>query len=235
MKVLILAFASVADAIGNSEMTVELPAGSRLSHLREHLIGEFPDLEPHWSRLALAVDGELVGSDATLAEGAEVALLPPVSGGDVAPSGRLADGPIDADTVTAQIALRSQGAVLVFQGTVRDNHRGRPVSGITYSAYRSMAEAALERIVAEIQAAEPGLRIEIRHRLGDVPAGEASVVIAAASPHREAAFAANRTALERLKREVPIWKREHYSEGGSRWREEEPLGPPSDSDAEKVL
>jgi molybdopterin synthase catalytic subunit len=87
-----------------------------------------------------------------------------------------------------------------------------------------MAEERLSRIVAEIEAAHDGLALAIVHRLGEVPAGEASVAIAAASPHRAAAYAASREALERLKREVPIWKREHYAGGGVRWREEEALG-----------
>lgn len=224
MRIRILAFASVADAVGAGEKDVELPAGSHLSDLRDRLTADFPNLELHWPRLAVAVDGELVGKDVELTDGAEVALLPPVSGGDNSDLRRLTQDPITADAVVGRVAASSRGAVLVFHGTVRDHHQDRPVSGITYSAYRAMAETALARIISEIQAAEPGLRLEIAHRLGHIPAGEASVVIASASAHREAAYTASRTALERIKREVPIWKREHYVDGGSRWREEEPLG-----------
>jgi molybdopterin synthase catalytic subunit len=99
------------------------------------------------------------------------------------------------------------------------------VARLTYAAYRPMAERTLGRIVADLEAAHEDLRAAIVHRLGEVAVGEASVVIAVASPHRDAAWAASRQALERLKREVPIWKREHYADGGAAWREEEPLAP----------
>jgi len=81
----------------------------------------------------------------------------------------------------------------------------------------------LQQIISELEASEPGLRVAIVHRLGEIPVGEASVAIAVSSPHRDAAYAASRTALERLKQEVPIWKREHYADGESVWREEESL------------
>ena len=86
-----------------------------------------------------------------------------------------------------------------------------------------MAEAALERIARELEADAPGLRVRIVHRLGDIEIGQPSVAIAVSSPHREAAYRASREALERLKREAPIWKREHYSDGSTAWREEEVL------------
>jgi molybdopterin synthase catalytic subunit len=86
-----------------------------------------------------------------------------------------------------------------------------------------MAREALEQICSQLEATTPDLRIGITHRLGDVPVAEATVAIVATSPHRGAAFSASREALERLKREVPIWKREHYEDGSAAWREEEPL------------
>jgi molybdopterin synthase catalytic subunit len=86
-----------------------------------------------------------------------------------------------------------------------------------------MAQARLREIASRLELRHPGTRVAIVHRLGELMVGEPSVVIAVASPHREAAYAANREALERLKTEVPIWKREHYADGESRWREEEPL------------
>ena len=117
---------------------------------------------------------------------------------------------------------------MVFLGNVRNHHAGREVAALTYSAYRTMAEARLEAIVSELEAADEDLRSEIVHRLGEVPVGEPSVVIAVASPHRAAAYEASRLALERLKREVPIWKRERYADGETVWREEEPLGEPAE-------
>jgi molybdopterin synthase catalytic subunit len=231
VRIRVLAFASAADALGASEQELEVPAGTTLAQLRAQLVERHPALAPIAPRLAWAVNGE-IGGGAALREGDEVALLPPVSGGAptaaerVAP-GRLAalcDEPIDAAAVVAGVAGPGCGAVLLFLGTVRDRHQGRPVRALTYAAYRSMAERRLARIVEELEAASPGLRVAIVHRLGRLAPGEASVAIAVASPHRELAYAASREALERLKAEVPIWKREHYADGGERWREDEPLG-----------
>ena len=135
----------------------------------------------------------------------------------------LVDDTIDVAAVERLVASEECGAVLLFLGTVRNHHAGRAVAGLTYSAYRTMAEANLKRIVDELEAAGDRLKVAVVHRLGDVPLSEPSVVIAVASPHREAAYDASRTALERLKKEVPIWKREHYVDGEVTWREEEPL------------
>ncbi len=135
----------------------------------------------------------------------------------------LTDEAIDVAAVERSVAGAGRGAVLLFLGTVRDHHRGRAVDRLTYSAYRAMATETLERIARELEAKAAELRVAIVHRLGEVPVGEASVAIAAASPHRAAAYDASRQALERLKREVPIWKREHYADGEAVWREEESL------------
>lgn len=239
MKIRLLAFASAGDALGASEMDLEMPDGSRVADLRQRLERDHPRLAPLWPRLAIAVDGRVVPPEAPLTDGAEVALLPPVSGGTSgSPSGgntdeplraepvaELVDDPIDLDRVLATVSGPSCGAVVFFLGTVRDHHAGRSVGKLTYSAYRSMALDGLRRIVSDLEASAPGLRAAIVHRLGDVPVGEASVAIAVASPHRAAAYEASRTALERLKTEIPIWKREHYTEGPPVWREEEPLTP----------
>lgn len=228
MNIRLLAFASAGDALGATELDLEMPEGSRVADLRERLDRDHPRLSPLWPRLAVAVDGRVVSADAPLTDGAEVALLPPVSGGSGGSEdlrAGLVDGPIDVDRVAASVAGPSRGAVVLFLGTVRDHHAGRSVGKLTYSAYRSMALDGLRRIVEDLEAAAPGLRAAIVHRLGEVPVGEASVVIAVGSPHRAAAYEASRTALERLKTEVPIWKKEHYAEGPPVWREEEPLTP----------
>jgi MoaE-MoaD fusion protein len=222
MRIRLLAFASAADALGAGERELELPDGSRVADLRARLDREHPALAPLWPRLAVAVDGRVVAADEPLADGVEVALLPPVSGGSGQP-GRLVDGPLDAGAVLAGVAGPARGAVVLFLGTVRDHHAGRAVLRLTYSAYRAMAEEVLARIVADLERAHADLRAAIVHRLGEVPVGEPSVAIAVASPHRAAAYAASRTALERLKAEVPIWKREHYAGGEAAWREEEVL------------
>ncbi len=230
MKVHLLAFASAGDALGATEMELELPEGSRVSDLRDRLDRDHPKLGPLWPRLAVAVDGQIAGPDAPLTDGVEVALLPPVSGGNLARTA-LTDDPLDVDAAVRSVEDPGFGAVVTFLGTVRNHHAGRPVERLTYSAYRRMAADALATIARELEAAAP-VRVAIVHRLGEVPVGEPSVVIAVGSAHRAAAYEASRTALERLKAEAPIWKREHYAEGEAVWREEEPLGVrPSNSPA----
>jgi molybdopterin synthase catalytic subunit len=110
---------------------------------------------------------------------------------------------------------------------VRASPAGRGVERTPNSAYRALADTRLREIARRLEARHPGARVAIVHRLGVIEVGAPSVVIAVASPHREAAYAASREALERLKAEVPIWKREHYVGGESSWREEEPLPTPA--------
>jgi molybdopterin synthase catalytic subunit len=221
VRVRLLAFASAADAVGGAEQDLEVPAGTTVAGLRELLGVRHPALLPLLPRLAVAVGGEVVGDEALLIDGGEVALLPPVSGGR-GPLARLTDEPLDLSAVVAEVAGPDCGGVVTFVGTVRDAHAGRPVARLAYSAYRPMAERRLASLAVEIERRH-GVRLAVVHRLGTLLPGEASVVIAAAAPHREAAFAAVRECLERLKREVPVWKREHYADGSARWREEEPL------------
>ncbi len=137
----------------------------------------------------------------------------------------LTTSPLDVAGMLAAVAAPDCGAMAVFVGTVRNHHEGREVAAIDYSAYEAMAAKTLEQIGAELAAAAPGLRVVLQHRLGRLAVGEASIVIVAASPRREAALAAIRTALERVKSEVPIWKREIYADGGAAWREIEALAP----------
>ena len=138
-------------------------------------------------------------------------------------SAHLTDTAIDIAALLAETAAPGCGAVVLFLGTVRDRQADRAVTAITYSAFRPLAERVLATIEAELDAEHPGLRVRIVHRLGTLEVGEASVAIASASPHRAAAYTANRRALERLKSEAPIWKLERYRDGERRWREEEPL------------
>ncbi len=224
MKIRLLAFASAGDALGATEMEIEIPQGSRVIDLRARLERLYPALIPLWPRMAVAIDGRVASIVDEIKEGMEVALLPPVSGGTEEPlRGDLVDGPIDTGQAVAAVSGPGRGAVVIFLGTVRDHHAGRPVAKLTYSAYRPMALEGLRRIATDLEAAHHDLRAAIVHRLGEVPVGEPSVVIAIGSPHRAAAYEASRTALERLKAEIPIWKREHYGDGEAAWREEEPL------------
>jgi molybdopterin synthase catalytic subunit len=141
------------------------------------------------------------------------------------PASHLVAVPLDLARLVGEVAAPAHGALVVFLGTVRDHHQGRPVRGIDYSAYPAMAEEVLARIERELGALH-GARVRIEHRLGELAVGEASIAIAVSAPHRAAAYDASRQTLERVKTEAPIWKRELYRDGGAAWREVEPLRPP---------
>ena len=125
----------------------------------------------------------------------------------------LSEGPIDAAAVEAEVRGPDAGAVVVFSGTARDETRGRKVLRLFYEAYGPMAEKRLAEIAEEARAKHGALRVAVRHRVGEVRIGEASVVIAAAAAHRPQAFDACRAALEALKATAPLWKKEHYADG----------------------
>jgi molybdopterin synthase catalytic subunit len=225
MKIRILAFATAREAIGSGQIELEVAEGSELTDLADLLKDQFPALEPIWARLAIAVDGKISSTSTTLSEGIEVALLPPVSGGS-SNHQLLVDTPIDVSSVAESVSTEASGAIVLFVGTVRNHHRDRQVDMIIYDAYRPMAESSLATIVRELQDGNAQIRLNIVHRLGEIRVGEASVVIAVSSPHREEAYRVSREALERLKKEAPIWKQEHYADGAAVWREEESLARP---------
>ncbi len=132
--------------------------------------------------------------------------------------------PIDPARVLAAVRGPARGAVLLFLGDVRATNEGRRVLFLDYEAYEPMARRALESLAADIEARWPGARCAIAHRLGRLLPGETSVAIAVSAPRRADAYAASREAIETLKREVPIWKKEHF-EGGAVWIEG-PGAPP---------
>jgi molybdopterin synthase catalytic subunit len=123
--------------------------------------------------------------------------------------------PLSLDPLLAEVASSAHGAACVFLGTVRGGPEG--VAAIDYSAYPEMAELELARILADVGTAHPGARIAVRHRLGRIPLGEASMAVVAAAPHRAEAFAACREVVEHVKRRVPIWKRELWADGTAEW------------------
>ena len=130
----------------------------------------------------------------------------------------ITEAPLDAARIASSVAASACGAVVTFVGLVRDHNAGRQVLRLEYEAYAPLARATFERIAAEAEAHWPSVRIAIHHRIGTLPIGEASVVIAAASPHRADAFCACRYAIERVKQIAPVWKREHF-DGGDVWIE----------------
>ena len=130
---------------------------------------------------------------------------------------RLVHGPIDLDDLAA--TAPADGALCLFMGVVRNENRGRPVERLEYEAYEDMALPLMEEIVAETRERYPVSEVRLVHRLGRLEIGEASVAVGVASPHRAEAFAACRFAIDTLKAKVPIWKKEHYTDG-SEWLEE---------------
>lgn len=127
----------------------------------------------------------------------------------------LTRAPLDAQALLAEVAAPGRGGTALFLGTVRDD--GGDVTGIVYSAYDAMADGELDRIVTEAARQWPDARVAVRHRLGLVATGQASIAIAAAAPHRADAFAACRYVIEEVKRRLPVWKRELHRDGTAVW------------------
>jgi molybdopterin synthase catalytic subunit len=131
----------------------------------------------------------------------------------------LTDLPLDAARLIAEVSAPGCGAVTLFLGTVRRSAEDGDVAGIEYSAYPGMAEAEFDRILAEVETRWPTARVALRHRIGLVPTGEASIAVAVACPHRAAAYEVSRYVIEETKRRVPVWKKERLAAGGARWVE----------------
>lgn len=132
-------------------------------------------------------------------------------------SARLTTHTLDVAALLASVQSDGRGASALFLGTVRRSAEDGDVAGIEYSAYEAMAEEEFARIVAEALERWPETRVAVRHRLGYVPTGEASVAVAAAAPHRAEAFAACRWVIDGIKRRVPVWKKERLASGAARW------------------
>jgi molybdopterin synthase catalytic subunit len=145
----------------------------------------------------------------------------------------LTDRPLDLVQLLAEVCSPQCGGTAFFLGTVRNSPEDGNVEAIDYTAYDQMAEAEFERVVKEALARWPAARIAVRHRTGRVPAGQASIAIAVACPHRAEAFDACRFIIEETKRRVPIWKKEHLASGETRWVEPAGRGAPSPSAADR--
>lgn len=216
-EVRVLLFGAARERVGAPSLEVPIPAeGVALEQFWALMVGEAPALAPLIPYLRLAVDRELVGAGAHVAPTAELAVLPPVSGGSGGAPFRVQDRPLSLDAVVSAVQHEGAGAVVTFTGAVRDETAGRRVVRLEYEAYASMADAVLTKLGREVEEGWPGAHLAIHHRVGTLHPGELAVVIAASAPHRAAAFEACRHAIERLKQEVPIWKKEIF-EDGSTW------------------
>jgi molybdopterin synthase catalytic subunit len=214
MQITLRFFAGVRERLGTGERTLDVPGQSSVRQVRvlvNELVG--PELAPLMDRSMVMVNQEYAGPDDLVRDGDEVAFIPPVSGGDHV---RVHAEVLDAAAISAQAADPGAGALVTFVGTVRDNARGQTVVALDYEAYPAAAEKMLARICAEMRERWPIIGAAIEHRTGRLEIGEASVVIAISSAHRDASFAAAAYAIERIKEIVPIWKKEFYA-GGATW------------------
>ncbi|NNB88441.1 molybdenum cofactor biosynthesis protein MoaE [Corallococcus sp. AB032C] len=212
MSVTVLYFAAARERAGLSRESLDVPPGARVSDVLALLASKHPPLAPLLPHLRVAVQQQFVGLDSPVAPDAELALIPPVAGG--APSLFSVVGrPLQLAEVVDAVASRGAGGLVTFSGAVRDQTKGRRVLRLEYEAYAPMAEAKLTEIGDEVARTWPGTRLAIMHRVGTLVPGELAVVIAAASAHRKEAFLGCEYAIERLKQDVPIWKKEYFDDG----------------------
>jgi MoaE-MoaD fusion protein len=221
MRVTVLFFGVLKELLSSESQTLDLPAGSTVDAILEHYRELLPQRPKLWSTLAIAVNQSYAVKGCLLRDGDEVALLPPVSGG-CNPLIALVKDPIDAASLAAEVKQGEDGAVVVFDGIVRNNTRGRRTLFLVYEAYEEMALRQM-RVLAEEAVAAHGVRqVALVHRLGRIEVGETSVLIAVSSAHRAQAFEACRWLIDTLKKTVPIWKKEHFVDGAV-WADGEPF------------
>jgi MoaE-MoaD fusion protein len=207
MRIRVRLFAGLRERLGMGENEIQLPEGARARDVWELL-----ELGPEPPGLAYAVNRQYVDRDHALADGDELAIIPPVSGGAF----RLVDGPIDVQAVMAEVETPEAGAVAAFVGTVRARSRDRDVRHLEYEAYEGMAEEVMQQLAFALKVKYDLCEVAMTHRVGRVEIGEASVAIAVSAPHRQDALAACAEAIDTLKNTVPLWKKEVY-EGGEEW------------------
>ena len=205
VRVTVKLFAGLRERAGWSERDLD-----HVTHVEDVWPALGLGLEP--AGLLYAVNKEYAQRDRRLEEGDEVAVIPPVSGGDF----RLSGEGLSLDTVVAEVARDEAGAIATFVGTTRVHSRGRTVTHLEYEAYPEMAEGVMAEIARELRERYEVCEIAIHHRTGRVEIGEPSVVIAVSAPHRHDALSACKDAIDTLKERVPLWKKEVY-EGGEEW------------------
>jgi molybdopterin converting factor subunit 1 len=227
MMLQIQLFAGLVDLLGTPVLEVPLDQEPiAAGQLKELLMKQFPNAAQTLSSCFFAVNQAYADDEALLAVTDEIALIPPVSGGQGEAESlslmedelfTLTDEPVDVSAITAKVITPNHGASLAFVGTTREFTYGQRTVLLEYEAYRPMALKTMAQIGREIDHKWPGALCAISHRLGRVGIGETSVVIAVSSPHRAICYEASRYAIERLKQIVPIWKKEIW-EDGSEWK-----------------
>jgi molybdopterin converting factor subunit 1 len=218
IKISVLLFGQVRELVGASSIELELEEPATVDSAFAALSAMHPKLSQMERSLLFAVNEEYAQRAQPLAENDRLAVLPPVSGGQSQDVFEITYEPIDIEKLRARLLTGQSGAVVIFDGVARNNTGGRRTLFLEYEGYVEMALRTLEQIGREVHAAWPINHIGIIHRLGRVEITESSVVIVVTSAHRRAAFEACQYAIDRLKKIVPIWKKEHF-EDGSVWVE----------------
>jgi MoaE-MoaD fusion protein len=221
MRARVLFFGMLKEVVGRASEDAEFPTGADLRAVFESYASRFPKLRQMAASIVVARNQEFAALSTALADGDEVAFLPPVSGGSCAPLEADGDGhyfalvreAIDARSLVARIQTGAEGAIVTFEGTVRNNTKGRPTLCLDYDCYEPMALKMMAQIGREIAATHPVTRVAMVHRLGRMLVGETSVAVVVSAPHRKPAFDAALEGINRLKKMVPIWKKEHFVDG----------------------
>jgi len=211
---------------GISAEEADFPAGSDLRAVFESYAARFPAVRALAGSIVVARNQEFADLSTPIQEDDEIAFLPPVSGGSPAPcrmdpleiceNGHyfaLTRHTIDTHAVVARLLTGAAGAVVTFQGTVRNNTNGRSTLCLDYECYEPMALKMMHRIGCELAGAHAVTRVAMVHRLGRMLVGETSVAVIVTAPHRRPAFDAALEGINRLKKTVPIWKKEHFADG----------------------
>jgi len=222
MRARVLFFGMLRDIAGMSREEAEFPEGADLHSVFASYAARFPRFNDLARSIVMARNQEFADPATKLADGDEVAFLPPVSGGrnngdlEISEAGHyfaLTRHTIDTRAVIARLLSGAEGAVVSFEGTVRNHTKGRPTRCLDYECYESMALKTMARIGREIAAGYRVERVAMVHRLGRLLIGETSVAVIVTAPHRRAAFEASLEGIDRLKKVVPIWKKEHFVDG----------------------
>src|SRR5271157_5123451 len=222
MHARVLFFGLLKDLVGRPSEEIDLPEGADLRAVFETYAGRYPRLRDLARSIVMARNHEFADLSTPLAEGDEVAFLPPVSGGAAPAPNAVSEGgnyfaltrqTIDTRAIIARILTGAEGAVVVFEGTVRNHTRGGPKLYLDYECYEPMALKMIARIGTEIAASYDVTRVAMVHRLGRMLIGETSVAVIVTAPHRRPAFEAALEGIDRLKKLVPIWKKEHFVDG----------------------
>jgi len=223
VRVKVLFFGMLRDIVGRAEEQIEMENGARLQSVFERYASEFPRLKELASSIVLACNHQFCDRSVTIHDGDEIAFLPPVSGGtgryiheisdDAGHFFALTREPIQTATIARELLRGEDGAVVNFEGVVRNNTKGRATKFLDYECYEPMAVKTMAQIGLEIAQSFAIGRIAMVHRLGRMQIGEASVVVIVTAPHRKPAFEAALEGINRLKRLVPIWKKEHFADG----------------------